>query len=375
LKVVFVSACYSAKTGQAFIEAGVPHVVCSRTDEIRDTAAVEFSRNFYRALACQISLKDSFYMAREAVRVSSDIINADLEANKFLLLPEKRTDDPYHDVKVFYQEAVPPYSGGPSFNKDQTNRVPRLPELFVGRELAIFDILESLNDADVIQLEGEDGCGRSTVTVGVCRYMLQRPKSFSNDFFGWFPRRTDVPSIQDRVYDDLDVIIRSVTQNKDLDDDKRWERLVSAMSGLRVTIVLDFRKFDDFLNYEGLGILVRDLINICSKAKILVIPSNGNTTTQHSFFNVCTKRLARVVIPPLDFESTALLFAWITPYVSQRSQNRHLINPRVFADDLLDIEDDQDREYVYQQLGGGNPSQIIEIASTISESKFLSIVS
>jgi hypothetical protein len=147
------------------------------------------------------------------------------------------------------------------------------------------------------------------------------------------------------------------------------------MSGLRVTIVLDFRKFEDVLNYEGLGILVRDLINICSKAKILVIPSNGNNTTQHSFFNVCTKRLARVVIPPLDFESTALLFAWITPYVSQRSQNRHLINPRVFADDLLDIEDDQDREYVYQQLGGGNPSQIIEIASTISESKFLSIVS
>jgi hypothetical protein len=182
LKVVFVSACYSAKTGQAFIEAGVPHVVCSRTDEIRDTAAVEFSGNFYRALACQISLKDSFYMAREAVRVSSDIINADLEANKFLLLPEKPIDDPYHDVKVFYQEAVPPYSGGPSFNKNQTNRVPRLPELFVGRELAIFDILECLNDSDVIQLEGEDGCGRSTAQLGcadTCSNVLNHFRTIS----------------------------------------------------------------------------------------------------------------------------------------------------------------------------------------------------
>jgi hypothetical protein len=32
LDFVFVSACHSRKTGEAFLEAGVPHVVCVKVD-------------------------------------------------------------------------------------------------------------------------------------------------------------------------------------------------------------------------------------------------------------------------------------------------------------------------------------------------------
>lgn len=34
LDFVFVSACFSRKTGEAFIEAGVPHVVCVKVNEM-----------------------------------------------------------------------------------------------------------------------------------------------------------------------------------------------------------------------------------------------------------------------------------------------------------------------------------------------------
>ena len=54
LLLVFFSCCHSEWMGEAFIDAGVPHAVCCLNAlRIQDVAAIEFTRNFYRALACQ----------------------------------------------------------------------------------------------------------------------------------------------------------------------------------------------------------------------------------------------------------------------------------------------------------------------------------
>ena len=51
LKFVFVSACHSMLTGQAFVDAGVPHVAAVRLDSpVYDSAARTFARDFYQAL-------------------------------------------------------------------------------------------------------------------------------------------------------------------------------------------------------------------------------------------------------------------------------------------------------------------------------------
>jgi hypothetical protein len=69
LDLVFVSACHSLPAGQAFLKSGVRHVVCAKQDSaFRDEACAEFSRCFYRALACKRTLKQAFKMAKEAVR-------------------------------------------------------------------------------------------------------------------------------------------------------------------------------------------------------------------------------------------------------------------------------------------------------------------
>jgi hypothetical protein len=34
LDFVFISACHSRATGEAFVEAGVPHVVCVKVEEM-----------------------------------------------------------------------------------------------------------------------------------------------------------------------------------------------------------------------------------------------------------------------------------------------------------------------------------------------------
>jgi hypothetical protein len=45
LSFVFVSACFSRLAGQAFAEAGVPHVVCCEVDaQVADSAALAFTK-------------------------------------------------------------------------------------------------------------------------------------------------------------------------------------------------------------------------------------------------------------------------------------------------------------------------------------------
>lgn len=71
LDFVFVSACHSRKTGQAFVDAGVAHVVCVKVEAmIQDSAAMAFTRAFYLALLTGKTVRHSFDIAVEALRAS-----------------------------------------------------------------------------------------------------------------------------------------------------------------------------------------------------------------------------------------------------------------------------------------------------------------
>ena len=51
LKAVFVSACHSRSIGDAFVKAGVKHVICcTNSAKLKDSAAIEFGSAFIRAL-------------------------------------------------------------------------------------------------------------------------------------------------------------------------------------------------------------------------------------------------------------------------------------------------------------------------------------
>jgi len=97
VEFVFVSACYSKLAGEAFVGAGVSHVVCCQQDLLQDSAALAFTRAFYLALAVGRTVRDSFEIGKQAVNVSPSVPNAEAEMEKFLLLPEGGN----HDVQVF----------------------------------------------------------------------------------------------------------------------------------------------------------------------------------------------------------------------------------------------------------------------------------
>ena len=88
LDFVFVSACHGAMGGDAFVAAGVPHVVAVRREaQLQDKAACAFADQFYFALFKGRTVQSAFDIAKQAVSNDPAILRAELESDKFLLLP------------------------------------------------------------------------------------------------------------------------------------------------------------------------------------------------------------------------------------------------------------------------------------------------
>ena len=107
LDLVFVSACHSVQGGEAFVAAGVPHVVAVRREaQLQDKAACAFADAFYFALFKGKSVQQAFDIARQAVSNDPSVLRAESESAKFLLLPH----DADHSHALFAEAADGPYA-------------------------------------------------------------------------------------------------------------------------------------------------------------------------------------------------------------------------------------------------------------------------
>lgn len=76
LRLVFLNGCDNAEQVQALHDAGVP-VVIATTEEIADTAAIDFSRRFYEALSFGRNINDSFIIAVLGAKLSENKLVAE----------------------------------------------------------------------------------------------------------------------------------------------------------------------------------------------------------------------------------------------------------------------------------------------------------
>ncbi|CAK0795254.1 unnamed protein product, partial [Prorocentrum cordatum] len=97
VSAVFVNSCDSLGIATAFMEAGVPHVICCN-GQIFDGACKIFTRGFYRSLGMGRSIYASFEHAREAVACSPQV-GLRAEASKFQLLP-RQEDLFYYQISL-----------------------------------------------------------------------------------------------------------------------------------------------------------------------------------------------------------------------------------------------------------------------------------
>ena len=398
LQFVFVHSHHARAIGEAFVDAGIPHVVCCQRDErFRDPLSGEFLQAFYRALASNKGLKQAFTAALNAVRASPLAKNARRVLDRFCLLPESPNNQYYHNMPVFFAGPVPqrPPPNDPHL-AGRTAHLPRMPQHFIGREVDMYEIIEALRADDIIRVGGSPGNGKDSVVSAVCHYMLQRQDAFSLDEIFWLPPPEGVVADEDTLYGDLCLAMRLMnadTKGVNWDDEENMEcreRIELELEDMKCLIVIDDRGFKDRSQQELLEKFLSHLLNAGTGSKVLIVTSKGSDEfSTVSGMSMATGRTgtgeeSTIEIGPLNFKSTALLFGGICKFITSSGcpaahsaqEFAELLEPPCVADQVAGGNDkiSERRFDLFKRMGNGYPSKVVTAATNVRKKQFIELI-
>lgn len=171
LEFVFVSACHSEHVGEAFVNAGVPHVVCAKVeDRVLDRLAQSFSKIFYHSLANGHTVQHAFDVAQ---RTSEYSVGG---SSRFLLLPA----DTDHNVPIFPNPKPMLWSLSTAQTHAQRYHIwktppPHAAAIFIGRKVEQYLTLNTvLSPSHIAVVTGREGVGKSELCRSVAEYVQER---------------------------------------------------------------------------------------------------------------------------------------------------------------------------------------------------------
>ena len=415
LDFVFVSACHSKPTGQAFVDAGVKHVVCVKIDAmIQDNSAMAFTRAFYLALLSGQTVKHSFLIAKEALKASPCIADSVLEGEKFVLLPENDT----HDVPIFQSchvvEWVAPTYGNA--------HIPSPPPDFEGREVDMHRIITTLLARRLVSVVGALGQGKSSLTAAVVTYMNDRKTMFEDGIVYLKPHASKKLSshrsflsallaaiisgpaavatrLQERQRENPggDLAVRNMNISGSLSRDSSGDKddvarrvssgkmdrevpgagepdpvylteelIVSALSPFKLLLVLDH--IEGLLTNTvtdtatDLKFFLGRLFERCRHVKVLVVAGEAMGMGQVSGFGVVENTVS---VGPLSLRSSLRLFARLAPALSTSQRKASFVSSLMPSKPDVTVHC---RELTICSMrllalfGNGNPSSIVKLA-------------
>ncbi|CAJ1954739.1 unnamed protein product [Cylindrotheca closterium] len=392
LHTVFVSSCHAHSIGQAFVKAGVKHVVCcEREDNFQDPVASEFVQTFYQALARDLTLFQAFESAKKAVAASMHATNKRNLSKRFRLLPEMDEVENFHKVPVFFA-GMPPQSPLGFWKKQP--QLPKLPKHFVGREVDIYDVLQALRAEDMVRINGPPGHGKESVVAALADYAILRSEAFGVDGVFWLPPMPGVVPVKDSLYGDLCQCV-STLQDAPEDIWDKNERLMECrdridieMENMKPLLVVD----DSLISFVSAGAqtgfesFLSHLMNT-SAAKVIKVMSGGETPSAlsgNSMISSSSKiEEASFEISPLDFRSTAKLYGGISNFISSSgcpaahtaTEFAELAEPPFITRvSMPSSVVSQRRSDLYARMGSGIPAATVAIAQGQSKKAFIELI-
>jgi hypothetical protein len=397
LELVFVSACHSRSAGEAFLQAGVRHVVCCQRDDqpVLNLSCVLFARAFYQALAHGRLLKDAFALARQQVLCCSQLDRNERrrEVAKFVLLPEYGD----HNVVIFVPSCSSPLMSrrsnralrpqSSSVLSTSSNRILPVPtHIFEGRQVELYRVLNALKSARVVRVTGPVGIGKGSVVQRVCRYIQDRRRLFAREIAEilWLPSQGGAQ--QD---DDLSQLITTfssvfsttaTTASAPTDVFQQCQRqLLSYLHENKVLLVIDARKAQSPQSSSKLASFLNDVVRHTTHTRVICIHHIDASIVQKL---PCKER--DVHLQPLDFFTTVRLFGKLCQYVTDRryagvSTAIELCtlllpntNSSTAATDKPRTRRGRD---IFQMIGEGIPAKIHHAAKTMSGEEFDHMIS
>eukprot|EP00592_Proboscia_alata_P003201 CAMPEP_0194375938 /NCGR_PEP_ID=MMETSP0174-20130528/24497_1 /TAXON_ID=216777 /ORGANISM="Proboscia alata, Strain PI-D3" /LENGTH=2279 /DNA_ID=CAMNT_0039156461 /DNA_START=633 /DNA_END=7472 /DNA_ORIENTATION=+ len=400
-RFVFVSACYSFLTGEAFVDAGVPHVVCCQQEaQLADSAALAFTRAFYLALAIGRTVKDSFELGRQAVEFAPSVPNSDLEMKKFVLLPK----DGDHDVRIFDAKSIPVWP-----RKNAANSVPSLrniysraqsmilapedllqshsssdqplptpPQGFLGRETDMYHVLNAVLDRRFVNVVGKTGIGRSSLASSLCQYINDR-KTTMIEIETIFYIRARKSSEKERndgsfitpLYNQL-VASGKISSSIDCTTlDEKGTHIFKSLNKLKALIVLERAEVLSGDEIQELPLFLRDLFEKTQKVRVLMTSKSKLGVSLLGNVGEHVYNLGQ-----LNFKNTVRLFAHFCQHVHTGEERRKVLEDLVPDDQQLVCHSDESgiitsrsRE-ILEILGTGVPARIMEQAHQIKKEDY-----
>ncbi|KAL3925138.1 MAG: hypothetical protein SGILL_000610 [Bacillariaceae sp.] len=385
-KLVIVNSFHSGRIGKAFLDAGVPHVICCHHTEVfRDKASNTFVKNLYRALSMNKSLKHAFEHAQEAVRVEE--ISKHVE--RYVLLPRNPEDKSYHEVPIFYTDPVPG-NGMSSETEVQImdearSKLPTLPKNFIGREVDMCEVLEALMVDNVVRVGGVKGSGKTSLVAAISRYVQQRSKTFKYDDVFWLPPPKGVVPEMDTLFADFVFLMYKMMKSdgsleEDEDAMECKERIEIELEGRRTLLAIDSRQFVTDAASENLENFLGEILsNAELDVKVLLIsPDHDLQDDDEEEDEDDTMRMG-----PIDFKSTALLFGEMSRFITANgcpaAQSPDEFAALMVPPSVAKMQDENKltstrRARLMSQLGNGLPSDIIRVAKEMPASAFIHLI-
>jgi formylglycine-generating enzyme required for sulfatase activity/SpoVK/Ycf46/Vps4 family AAA+-type ATPase len=260
-QLALLNACHSEKLAQAFVKAGVPHVIAvDAEDKILDIAARCFSRRLYQALFNQDSVINSFLLSRNAVKLDDKLknifnsltfeqgVNFD-EAFKFRLLPQAAHNQSLIIESANSHQVIYPQWSNTNIPRDNPN--------FVGRRKEIHQVIKTLVESDkrCIALHGMGGIGKTALAYAIGQWLHKRDRYQDGVWF-----------ISLRDTDSVGTLITKVQQSLELKSFALEKELRSS----RVFLIFD--DLDKLIEKESNELieLLNSLLEQCPNLKLLL---------------------------------------------------------------------------------------------------------
>ncbi|MBD2514720.1 CHAT domain-containing protein [Nostoc sp. FACHB-973] len=260
-QLALLNASHSEKLAQAFIKAGVPHVIAvNAEDKILDIAARCFSRRLYQALFNQDSVVNSFLLSRNAVRLDDQLrkifnsqtfqqgVNFD-EALKFRLLPQAS----HHESLII----EPANSHQVIYPQWSNTNIPREDSNFVGRRNEIHQVIKVLVDTEkrCIALHGMGGIGKTALAYAIGQWLHERDRYKDGVWF-----------ISLGNTDSVGTLITKIKQSLEL----KSFALEKELRGRQVFLILD--DLDSLIEKESNELieLLNSLLEQCPHLRLLL---------------------------------------------------------------------------------------------------------
>ncbi|KAL3922923.1 MAG: hypothetical protein SGILL_001945 [Bacillariaceae sp.] len=409
-KFVFVSACHSGLAGETFASAGVPHVVCCKQEsELKDAAALAFTRSFYLALLVGHTVKESFEQGCKAVRATPNLKDPDKEMEKFVLLPK----DGNHHVPVFRAKPIREWPkqqrtqgmlnqrptrrrgsrsslltrmkstmalGAKSSelsvrNMMQDDPSPTAPQFFLGREVDMYYIISTLLKLRkrLVTIIGETGIGRSSLACAICHYINERASTISDIQHIYFIKpkhggqNVSCRSILRQLLDKLEENGKCRPIDEDVDTEAMLNTICRSLKQDKCLIVFDrtelLEKSDES---QEMPMILSTILYETKMVKVIITARNAlgqpsiGGQVEHPY-----------TLGPLTFANAVKLFANLCPHLHTPSERGQLSKTLVRDEDQEELlptaatVNDRTKS-VFSIIGDGIPAKIEKCAYSIS---------